>query len=112
MITRKPFDLPPAVAQRFVETICDYFKEEDAVKRDAIAAHQSKALGKYQNPREKRNLAPMPAVFPDYPAPVVRNTDNGTELAMMRWDMPSRRGYLVRRLPTSATRRRRTGAPG
>jgi putative SOS response-associated peptidase YedK len=29
------------------------------------------------------NLPPMPGVFPDYPAPVIRNTDNGTELAMM-----------------------------
>ena len=34
------------------------------------------------------NLAPMPGVFPDYPAPVIRNTDNGTEIAMMRWGMP------------------------
>jgi putative SOS response-associated peptidase YedK len=34
------------------------------------------------------NLAPMPGVFPDYLAPVIRNTDNGTELAMMRWGMP------------------------
>jgi hypothetical protein len=31
------------------------------------------------------NLAPMTGVFPDYPAPVVRNTDTGRELAMMRW---------------------------
>jgi putative SOS response-associated peptidase YedK len=34
------------------------------------------------------NLAPMPGVFPDYPAPVIRNTDNGTELTMMRWGVP------------------------
>src|SRR5205823_7310774 len=34
------------------------------------------------------NLAPMTGVFPDYPAPVIRNTDSGTELAMMRWGMP------------------------
>ena len=26
------------------------------------------------------NLAPMPGVFPDYPAPVIRNTDAGTEM--------------------------------
>jgi hypothetical protein len=26
------------------------------------------------------NLAPMPGVFPDYPAPVVRNTDTGRRL--------------------------------
>lgn len=34
------------------------------------------------------NLAPMPGVFPDYPAPVIRNTPNGTEMTMMRWGMP------------------------
>src|ERR1700693_553335 len=34
------------------------------------------------------NLPPMPGVFPDYPAPVVRNTDHGGELTMMRWGMP------------------------
>jgi putative SOS response-associated peptidase YedK len=34
------------------------------------------------------NLPPMPGVFPDYPAPVIRNTDNGTELVTMRWGMP------------------------
>jgi putative SOS response-associated peptidase YedK len=27
-------------------------------------------------------------VFPDYPAPVVRNTDAGTEMVTMRWGMP------------------------
>src|SRR6476620_6588964 len=30
----------------------------------------------------------MPGVFPDYPAPVIRNTDAGTELTLMRWGMP------------------------
>jgi putative SOS response-associated peptidase YedK len=34
------------------------------------------------------NLPPMPGVFPDYPAPVIRNTDHGTELVTMRWSMP------------------------
>ncbi|MEY9148725.1 SOS response-associated peptidase [Bradyrhizobium elkanii] len=34
------------------------------------------------------NLPPMPGVFPDYAAPVVRNTDTGREMAMMRWGMP------------------------
>ena len=34
------------------------------------------------------NLPPMPGVFPDFPAPVIRNTDTGRELAMMRWGMP------------------------
>src|SRR5882757_7274422 len=30
----------------------------------------------------------MPGVFPDTPAPVVRNTGHGTELIPMRWGMP------------------------
>jgi putative SOS response-associated peptidase YedK len=30
----------------------------------------------------------MPGVFPDYPAPVIRNTDVDRELTMMRWGMP------------------------
>jgi len=34
------------------------------------------------------NLAPMTGVFPDYPAPVVRNTEAGTEMTLMRWGMP------------------------
>jgi len=34
------------------------------------------------------NLAPMPGVFPDYPAPVVRNARTERELAIMRWGMP------------------------
>src|ERR1700704_3674683 len=34
------------------------------------------------------NLPPMPGVFPDYPAPVVRNAGADRELTMMRWGMP------------------------
>lgn len=34
------------------------------------------------------NLAPMTGVFPDYPAPVIRDTAAGTEMALMRWGMP------------------------
>jgi putative SOS response-associated peptidase YedK len=35
------------------------------------------------------NLPPMPGIFPDYPAPIVRNADGGRELTMARWGMPS-----------------------
>ncbi len=34
------------------------------------------------------NLAPMPGVFPDYPAPVIRKAGDERELIMMRWGMP------------------------
>jgi putative SOS response-associated peptidase YedK len=35
------------------------------------------------------NLPPMPGVFPDYPAPIVRMAKDERELAMARWGMPS-----------------------
>ena len=35
------------------------------------------------------NLPPMPGVFPDYPAPIVRMTEGERELTMARWGMPS-----------------------
>jgi putative SOS response-associated peptidase YedK len=35
------------------------------------------------------NLPPLPGIFPDYPAPIVRNHVEGRELAMARWGMPS-----------------------
>jgi putative SOS response-associated peptidase YedK len=35
------------------------------------------------------NLPPLPGIFPDYAAPIVRNTVDGRELAMARWGMPS-----------------------
>jgi putative SOS response-associated peptidase YedK len=34
------------------------------------------------------NLAPMPGVFPDYPAPVIRNVGEAEEMVLMRWGMP------------------------
>jgi putative SOS response-associated peptidase YedK len=37
------------------------------------------------------NLPPMPGVFPDYPAPVVRNDDGEREMVMMRWGIPPHR---------------------
>jgi hypothetical protein len=34
------------------------------------------------------NLPPMPGVFPDYPALVVRDDGGGREMVTMRWGMP------------------------
>jgi putative SOS response-associated peptidase YedK len=34
------------------------------------------------------NLGPMPGVFPDYPAPMIRNSEDEREMAMMRWGVP------------------------
>ena len=35
------------------------------------------------------NMPPLPGVFPDYEAPIVRNSPNGREMTMARWGMPS-----------------------
>src|SRR5437016_5006872 len=35
------------------------------------------------------NLPSLPGIYPDYPAPIVRNSADGRELAMARWGMPT-----------------------
>lgn len=35
------------------------------------------------------NLPPLPGIFPDHQAPIVRNGPDGRELVMARWGMPS-----------------------
>ena len=51
------------------------------------------------------NLPPMPGVFPDYPAPVIRNTGDDREMTLMRWGMPPPLKMAARRSPTSGTSR-------
>lgn len=41
------------------------------------------------------NLPPLLGIFPDYPAPIVRNEPDGRALTMTRWGMPSPSGVLV-----------------
>ncbi|KPF73211.1 hypothetical protein IP69_00060 [Bosea sp. AAP35] len=42
------------------------------------------------------NLPPLPGIFPDYPAPIIRNEGDGVAaLAMTRWGMPSSKKALL-----------------
>lgn len=41
------------------------------------------------------NLPSMPGIFPDYPAPIVRNGAEGREIVMARWGMPSSQRALM-----------------
>jgi hypothetical protein len=50
----KPFNIPPDIARGFVSAMRDFFAEDDAIKRDAIAAHQLHVLRGYQGPRDKK----------------------------------------------------------
>ncbi|WNV10070.1 SOS response-associated peptidase [Tardiphaga sp. 709] len=41
------------------------------------------------------NLPPLPGIFPDKLAPIVRNTGGERQLAMVRWGMPSAQNALL-----------------
>ena len=58
------------------------------------------------------NLPPLPGIFPDTAAPVVRNTEVGRELVMMRWGMPSPKFVLEgRKTDPGVTNIRNTKSP-
>jgi lipase chaperone LimK len=64
VITRKPLELPPAVARAFVEDMKAFFAEENRYKQDEIAARQLHILKQYQGPREKKlRLSDVKAMF-------------------------------------------------
>lgn len=46
-----------------------------------------KLFAKFEAP--ETNMPPMPGIFPDYAAPIVRNEVGGPQLAYARWGMPS-----------------------
>jgi putative SOS response-associated peptidase YedK len=39
-------------------------------------------------------MPPLPGVFPDYSAPIVRNHPDGRELVKARWGMPSPKAVI------------------
>ena len=57
------------------------------------------------------NLAPMPGVFPDYKAPIVRNGPGGRELATARWGMPSSSKALMDATKKRAEKLQAKGKP-
>jgi putative SOS response-associated peptidase YedK len=59
------------------------FQHEQYVEIDVTPRALFRVVNRYVG-----NLTPMPGVFPDYPAPVVRNAGTKRELFLMRWGMP------------------------
>jgi len=56
------------------------------------------------------NLAPMPGIYPDYPAPIVRTGSDGVrELALARWGMPSPSQLVLEAAGRRADRMRARG---
>jgi putative SOS response-associated peptidase YedK len=58
------------------------------------------------------NLAPMPGIFPDYAAPILRAGPGGLRLARARWGMPTPQRFIEgRRTDPGVTNIRNVGAP-
>lgn len=59
------------------------------------------------------NLPPMPGIYPDYPAPILRHgPQGGLQMAMARWGMPTPPTYLEgKRTDPGVTNIRNTASP-
>jgi putative SOS response-associated peptidase YedK len=57
------------------------------------------------------NLASMPGIYPDYPAPIVRNVNGCLQLAMARWGMPSSSKALMDATKKRAEKLQAKGKP-
>src|SRR6476661_8848098 len=58
------------------------------------------------------NLPPLPGIFPDYEAPIIRNQGDGNPaLAMSRWGMPSSRKAIYEAAAKRADKLRAKGKP-
>lgn len=58
------------------------------------------------------NLAPLPGIFPDYPAPILRTGAEGREMVLARWGMPSPQFALKgRKTDPGVTNVRNTASP-
>jgi len=60
---RKPIELPPGVAQRFVEDMRTYFAEKNQIKRDGIAARQRHLLLEHMPAKTKLRLIDVKEMF-------------------------------------------------
>jgi hypothetical protein len=70
-------DRPPSLSS--CEFMCNLYyitRNVDAIRRLFKVDPQHDRTG---------NLPPLPGIYPDYPAPIVRNNASGRELAMARW---------------------------
>lgn len=57
------------------------------------------------------NLPSMPGIFPDYPAPIIRNMPDGHELSLARWGMPSSQLALMEAAKKRAAKLEAKGKP-
>lgn len=61
--------------------------------------------------RRPTNWPPMPGIFPDYEAPIIRNNGARHELAFARWGMPTPRSILEKSAMARAEKLAAKGKP-
>lgn len=73
---------PPAIPSAILGGMCNLYTARTNQRAIQDATRYRRDLA--------GNLQPLPGVYPDYPAPIVRTAADGVrELAMARWGMPS-----------------------
>lgn len=55
------------------------------------------------------NVPPLPGIFPDYAAPIIRNDEGGPRLAMTRWGMPTSKEVIFQNATKRADKLRAKG---
>jgi putative SOS response-associated peptidase YedK len=86
--------------------------EEPACNLYSITTNQAAVIALFRVVnRYVGNLAPMPGVFPDYKAPIVRTGAEGRELATARWGMPSSQHALMEATKKRAAKLEAKGKP-
>ncbi len=92
--------------QREVEDVCNLYsltRAQDAMRQMFAAVDYDDRLG---------NLAPLPEIYPDYSAPILRNSANGREMVMARWGLPTPPQFLLgKKTDRGVTNVRNTASP-
>jgi putative SOS response-associated peptidase YedK len=98
----------PAVpfGRRDVEDVCNLYsltRAQDAMRQLFAALDYDDRLG---------NLAPLPEIYPDYTAPVLRSGTDGLEMVMARWGLPTPPQFLIgKKTDRGVTNVRNTASP-
>lgn len=74
--------------------MCNLYAQTKA--QDAMRQLFRGAMGDVDVVDTTGNLPPMPSIWPDYSAPIIRNgADGGFQMSLARWGMPTPQPFLV-----------------
>jgi putative SOS response-associated peptidase YedK len=98
----------PAVpfGRKEVEEVCSLYsmtRSQDAMRQLFLPLDYTDRMG---------NLGPMPEIYPDYSAPILRGSSDGVEMVMARWGLPTPPQFLVgKKTDRGVTNVRNTASP-